>query len=292
MQSDLLGAVSARNARVMSSDSNTAPSRRAGWPTAFPELNELLRDFVHQVQSILKGNFVGAYLTGSLALGAADLQSDCDFLVVTEDRVTKEQERALRQLHDEIPTRPGHWTHHLEGSYAPKPQLETLATIGQAWLYVDHGWREMQWSTHCNTEDVRWTLRERGIALAGPDSREFVSEVPTERLRSQMRLRIESFLPDLLSWTTFDIAWTQRYAVSSLCRMLYTLHFGEVASKPAALEWAKQHLEATWHDLIQQVIEDRPLPWNDPPRPGSVDATIAFARYAKGAADSFRIAWG
>src|SRR5207245_11037068 len=95
-------------------------------PTVLPELNELLGDLLARVKAILEENFVGAYLTGSFALGAGDLHSDCDFLVVTEDSVTAEQERALRELHDELPTRSGHWTHHLEGSYAPRAELETL----------------------------------------------------------------------------------------------------------------------------------------------------------------------
>ncbi len=252
-------------------------------PTVFPELNELLGELVARVESILGDNFVGAYLTGSFALGAADLHSDCDFLVVTEDRVTAEQERALRELHDEIPTRPGHWTHDLEGSYAPRAELETLAALDKQWLYVNRGWRQMQWSTHCNTEDVRWTLREHGITLAGPDPGEFVREVPADALRSRMPPLIESFLPDLFGWISFDAAWAQRYAVTTLCRMLYTLETGEVASKQAALEWAKRRLIPAWHDLIQQVLDDRALGWDpdDPPRTGSVEATIAFAQYAK-----------
>jgi hypothetical protein len=251
-------------------------------PTAYPELNELLREFATRVESILGDNFVGAYLTGSFALGAGDLQSDCDFLVVTEATVTAAQERALRQLHDEIPTRAGHWTHHIEGSYAPREHLETLAALDAQWLYIDHGWREMQWSTHCNTEDVRWTLRERGIALAGPDPRQFVAEVPADVLRRRMPALIENFLPDLFSWIDFDIAWAQRYAVTTLCRMLYTLDTGEVASKPASLEWAKDALNPAWHDLIQQAIDDRALGW-DPdaaPSAGTVEATLAFAEYA------------
>ncbi len=257
--------------------------------TVFPELNELLGGLVARVESILGGDFVGAYLTGSFALGAGDLYSDCDFLIVTEDRVTAEQERALRELHDEIPTRSGHWTHDLEGSYAPRADLETLAALDRQWLYVDRGRREMQWSTHCNTEVVRWTLRKCGLTLAGPDPREFVRRVPGDALRNTMPPLIESFLPDLFSWTSFDIAWSQRYAVASLCRMLYTLDNGEVASKPASLEWAKYTLNPAWHGLIQQVLDDRALAWDDPPRTGSVEATIAFAEYARQrAADSLR----
>jgi hypothetical protein len=61
-----------------------------------------------------------------------------------------------------------------------------------------------------------------------------------------------------------------------------------VASKPAALEWAKKALAPEWHDLIQQALDDRPLGWDpdDPPRPGSVKATVAFAEYVKARAAS------
>ena len=165
----------------------------ASTPTVFPELNELLAELVARVESILGGNLVGAYLVGGFALGGGDLQSDCDFVVVTEKRVTAEQERELRELHDEIPTRPGHWPHDLEGSYAPRADLETLAALDRQWLYVDHGAREMQWSTHCNTEHMRWTLREHGITLVGPEPRQLVAEVPADVLRSKMPTLIESF---------------------------------------------------------------------------------------------------
>lgn len=258
----------------------TIEPRAEPFPTVFPDLNELLAELVRRAKSILGESFVGAYLVGGFALGGGDLQSDCDFVVVTEGRVMAEQERELRELHDEIPTRPGHWPHDLEGSYAPRADLATLATLDRQWLYINRGAREMEWSTHCNTEDVRWTLREHGITLAGPDPRQLVAEVPAATLRSKMPPLIENFLSNMLSWTSFDIAWAQRYAVTTLCRMLFTLETGEVSSKPASLEWAKSALPTRWRDLIQQAIDDRPLPWNDPPRPGSVEATIAFSEYA------------
>ena len=66
-------------------------------PTTFPELNELLRELVARVEAILGDNFVGAYLQGSFAIGDADIHSDCDFIVVTNETVTQEQKRALTQ---------------------------------------------------------------------------------------------------------------------------------------------------------------------------------------------------
>jgi hypothetical protein len=252
-------------------------------PTDFPELNQLLQELVARVESILGDSFVGAYLTGSFALGAAGRQSDCDCLVVVADGLTAEQERALRVLHDEIPTRRGYWAHNLEGSYAPRADLETLAALDEQWLYVDRGWREMQLSTHCNTPYSRWTLREHGIALAGPGPLQLVAEVPPDVLRRSMRPLIENFLPDLFTWINFDTAWAQRYAVTTMCRMLYTLETGEVASKPAALKWANEALAPAWHDLIQQAVDDRERGWDpdDPPRSGSVEATVSFAEWAK-----------
>ena len=252
-------------------------------PTVFPELNELLLELVAQADSILVDDFVGAYLTGSFALGAADLHSDCDFLMVVGDRPTPAHERALRELHDEIPTRLGYWPHNLEGSYAPSADLATLAALDEQWLYIDRGWREMRWSTHCNTAESRWTLRERGITLAGPSPHELVAEVPADVLRRRMPPLIESFLPDLFSWINFDTAWAQRYAVATLCRMLYTLDSGKVISKPGALEWARQELAPEWHDLFEQTLRDLGRGWDpdDSPRPGSVESTIAFAHWAK-----------
>jgi hypothetical protein len=252
-------------------------------PTVFPELNALLLALVTQAESILGYDFVGAYLTGSFALGGADRHSDCDFLVVVADRPTPAYERALRELHAEIPTQSGYWSHNLEGSYAPRADLATLAALDEQWLYIDRGWREMRWSTHCNTPDARWTLRERAITLAGRDPRGFVAEVPEDVLRRRMRPLIENFLPDLFSWINFDTAWAQRYAVATLCRMLYTLEAGKVASKPAALEWGREELPPEWHELIEHTADDRDRGWDpdDSPRTGSVEATIAFAQWAR-----------
>ena len=50
------------------------------------------------------------------------------------------------------------------------------------------------------------------------------------------RPALPEVMPDLRTWAPFDIAWTQRYAVSTYCRILYALHTAEVASKRRALE--------------------------------------------------------
>jgi hypothetical protein len=255
-------------------------------PTQFPELNSLLQELAGRAMSILGDNFVGAYLQGSFAVGDADIHSDCDFLIPVRGPVTAGQEAGLRLLHGEFPARREHWAQHLEGSYPLCSELRTLRGLGSKWLYIDHGWRQMQWSTHCNTEVVRWSLRECGVTLAGPDPRTLVDEVPAAVLRARMRDYAREFLPEMFTWVDFDIAWAQRYAVTTFCRILHTLDSGRVTSKKAALLWARDNLEPSWSALIQQVLDDRPLGWEpgQPPRAGSVEQTLAFAEYAKAGA--------
>jgi hypothetical protein len=248
---------------------------------AFPELDELLHEFVHALQSIFGPALVGAYLTGSFALGGGDAASDCDFLVVTSGRPSAEQERALRRFHAGVPARPGYWGQNFEGSYAPVGDLQTLAALGSSWLYVDRGGAGMEWSPHCNTEDVRWVLRERAPVLTGADPRTFACPVPAAALQAAMRPQLERFLDDLLGWASFDVSWTQRYAVEASLRMLYTLERGEVISKQDALAWGASTVPGAWSDLIEQVRADRFVRWNDPPRPGSVDQTLEFVAYVQ-----------
>jgi hypothetical protein len=251
--------------------------------TNFHELDTVLAGLTGSVSDILGDTFVGAYMQGSFALGAGDINSDCDFIIATTRLPSGSTEAELRRLHDEIPTRPGFWTKHLEGSYADVTSLRGIEGLGVPWLFCDHGHRELIWDTHCNSLHTRWILRHHGITITGPPIADLVDEVPPEAIREAMRVALPELMADLRTWAPFDIAWTQRYTVSTYCRLLYTLHTAEVASKRGALEWARDNLDPKWRTLLTQVIQDRTLGWNpaEPPRPGSLDATYEFADYAQ-----------
>jgi hypothetical protein len=251
--------------------------------TPFSELDAVLADFTGTVRDILGDAFVGAYLQGSFALGAGDMTSDCDFIIATTTLPSGSAEADLRRLHDEIPTRAGFWTQHLEGSYADITSLRTVDGIGVRWLFCDHGHRELIWDTHCNSLHARWILRHHGITIVGPPIADLVDEVPPQALRDEMRVALPEVLPGLKTWAPFDIAWTQRYTVSAYCRILYTLHTAEVVSKRGALEWAQVNLDPKWRPLLTQVMQDRIRGWDptEPPRPGSLEAALEFAAYAE-----------
>ena len=49
----------------------------------------------------------------------------------------------------------------------------------------------------------------------------------------------------------------QSFVVSTICRMLHTLHTGTVQSKKAGMEWAKQFVDPKWVKIIEQAWNER-----------------------------------
>ncbi|MEJ7796473.1 MAG: aminoglycoside adenylyltransferase domain-containing protein [Nocardioides sp.] len=253
--------------------------------TPYADLDELLVELLGHWERILGDNLAGAYVQGSFALGSGDQQSDCDWLVATHESLTEHQVVGLRELHDEIPMREDHWSHDLEGSYAPIAELASVDHLGRRWLFNDHGHRTLEWDEHCNRASTRWILRQHGITLAGPEPRAFMPDVPAEALRREAAASLPCLLHDLATWIDIDrIAWGQRYAVVTACRIRYTLDTAAVASKAGALEWALSTLEPRWRPLLAQVRDERTRGWNpgQPPRPGEADAARAFVAHAVG----------
>src|SRR5581483_4838171 len=104
----------------------SAGGRAPGEATPFDDLNQLLVELVAGAGEVLGDNFCGAYLQGSFAIGDADAHSDVDFIVVTEDEVTPEQQAELQALHQRLYALPTSWAQHMEGSYVPRKALRRL----------------------------------------------------------------------------------------------------------------------------------------------------------------------
>ena len=251
--------------------------------TPFAEIDAVMRDLAANARTVFGDTLVGVYLEGSFALGAGDEHSDVDFVVVTEGAPNPQQEQAIRLFHDELPTRPQHWAQHVEGSYAPLADLQDLSTAYGDWLFVDHGHREMIWDTHGNDMVHRWVLHEHGIAVVGPPPSQISAVVPAEALQAEALRQQPAERGPLLDWLDLSIAWCQRYAVLDYCRILYTLTTGAVASKRAALEWAAQALDPSWHDLLLQTRDDRVRGFDRDDHPTSelLAQTRAFIDYAE-----------
>jgi predicted nucleotidyltransferase len=255
-------------------------------PTAYPDLNDLLGELVEGVREILASDFVGAYLLGSFALGGADLHSDVDFLIVTRGDVNEEQLARLQAMHARLYELEVPWAQHLEGSYAPKEVLRRADPSRWPFPFLDNGASQLVPDNHCNTAVVRWTLRERGVVLAGPDPSSFVEEMPAAELRDEMRWMLDEYAEWAREPTDADpmSRWKQPYLVLTVCRILRTSATGTVASKNESATWALQTLDMEWASLIQRALEDRPDPWRrvrEPAEPALSERTLAFVDYAQ-----------
>lgn len=251
-------------------------------PTAYPELDAVLGELVDGARAVLGDDFCGAYLHGSFATGDADEHSDVDFVIVSHEDLTEEQLGGLQLLHRRLYALASPWAQHLEGSYIPARQLRRIDWSHRPFFFLDNGAAELVWDSHCNTAVVRWLLREHGLVLAGPDPKSLVEPVAASDLQREALARIQEYAD--WGYEGQMSAWKQPYLVLTLCRLLFTLAHGRVASKREAADWALDALDRRWAGLIRQAAADRADPWERVHRPADPDLaarTLEFAGWAK-----------
>lgn len=257
-------------------------------PTAYPDLNEMLRVLVIETQAILGLHLVGIYLSGSLALGDFDPhRSDVDLLVVTDGPLPPDLFLQLRDLHarliaDDLP-----WAAKLEAIYLPAQILGGNVPTGKTYPVLEKGGGlvldplESGWSVQC------FTVREHGTAVVGPEPTTLFEPVEPNRMRRAGHEIAEMWHSEALTDPSWLVWLRQRvnqtFVVLTLCRLLYTLELGTVASKPGAAKWALQMLNPCWAELIECAIS--------PQRGGAEisereeDETVALIHYT---VDRFR----
>jgi hypothetical protein len=255
----------------------SASSRR---PTPYADLNAVLAELVERARTLLADNFVGAYLQGSFALGDFDQHSDLDFIVVTHQDIPPDQVPALQAMHEALRAMPSPWASRLEGSYAPKAILRRWSTSprdppgeprpddwadpgasGMAprvypFLFLGNGERILVRSEHDNTQVVRWILREKGVALAGPPARGLVDPVLPEALREEVRALLDRVAAMDEAALTQPM-WVQAFMALMAGRMLYALSTGRIGSKKGTVAFAARTLEPRFAGLIERAWRER-----------------------------------
>ena len=113
--------------------------------------------------------------------------------------------------------------------------------------YLEHGWRTLARSRHCNSVVVRWTVREHGVPLAGEHPATLVDPIPVETLRAEIAGTIRDWGREILDAPErFANRFYQGFIVLSYCRMLHDLRAGSTGSKRTGAEWAKATLDPAW----------------------------------------------
>ncbi len=230
-------------------------------PLVYPStaVQEILGRLQSGITSSLGENLEGLYLKGSLALGDFNPEtSDIDLLVAVKQALGQADFERLDKMHRQIQTLPAlahnRYSHEIELAYLTFDDINGFQP-GEKYISLERG-EQLKWKTLGSNWLLEfWTVREHGVVLFGPEPKAMIDPISTE----QIVVAVRGVLPDWLEWveTWDDPAWQShmgemRFAVETLCRVLYTLDCGEVSSKPVAVRWALGHLEEPWHSLIQE----------------------------------------
>ena len=243
----------------------------------YPEINIILEKLLRDGQAILGIRLIGLYIHGSLAHGDFDPQtSDIDFLVITDGHLSGEIFSALKTMHAHLFASRLAWSHKLEGAYLPKDDLPrhdpahapvpwlgldghfALETLGSDWIFQ------------------RWILRENGIVVSGPPIKPMIDPISGDDLREAVHSSMhEWWSPPFPSPERFNRGEYQAYAILTMCRSLYVLKHGRVASKPEAAQWAKSLLGEPWSRLIAEAVD-----WREDMEFDRLEATLGFIRFS------------
>ncbi len=229
-------------------------------PCSYLEVNAILEILLGEIKEILKDLFMGLYLHGSLACGDFNPQtSDIDFLVVTDGPVPMRDFCALKEMHAGLFTCGLAWSQKLEGAYIPKKDLRRHdpAHAPVPWLGVDGHFALERLGSDWILQ--RWILREKGVVVNGPALHGMIDPVSPDDLRAAVRYSLQEWWsPPFPSPDRFLSGEYQAYAILTMCRSLYVLENGQVASKPQAARWAMETQGDQWRPLIASAEAWRP----------------------------------
>ena len=152
-------------------------------PTPYSDVNEILDLLLTKTKEILRDQFVGMYLYGSLSSGDFNPEtSDIDFLVVTTNILSDEMISDLEKIHDRIWDTGLKWASKLEGSYVHKelirrhePDGAPCPTVNEGKFYVDK--RGSDWIIQ------RHIIRECGVVIEGPSPKTLIDPVSPDDIR-------------------------------------------------------------------------------------------------------------
>jgi predicted nucleotidyltransferase len=254
----------------------------------FPEMISLLPNTVSEmlltlllgIKEAIGDDIVGVYLRGSLALGDFDpVTSDIDFMAVTKLPVSEEKFAVLKAFHTRQAKIPSAYAEHLEGAYIDRDALKRFRA-GERHPTIERG-EVLRWSEHhTNWILERWTVREHGITLLGPDPKNLIEPISVDELRSAVSVRLR----DWADWANQldDPDWRlplshKAYVVETMCRAMYTLVCGDICSKPCAVTWALETVPEPWRSLVEQTRAWRTDP--TPPDPNIISEVMRFVHW-------------
>lgn len=272
--------------------------------TQCPELDGVLRGHAERLQDALRDSFIGMYLLGSLAIGDFDGTSDIDFVVVTADEMSDSQVERVQSVHDQTYAQDTRWVKHLEYSLFPLNTLRhpsspfskdgRVQDKNRELWYFEHGSPRIERSDHDNSLVTRWTLREKGVTVVGPEPFSLLDPVTPNALRAEIQDSLVGWGDELLhDAEPYRNRFFQTFIVLHYCRMLQDLNEGRITSKREGAEWANSNLDPKWTSLIEYCWNDRQdseIHISQPAVPEIFSEALSFVNYVVALGKDFVIA--
>jgi hypothetical protein len=243
-------------------------------PTPHQDINDVLNLVLYNMQALLGDHLVGLYLGGSLALGDFNPQrSDIDFVAVTVDELPPETIEALEEMHTRLWATGAKWAMKLDGSYVPQQVFRCWTSDHAPCPFVEAD--SFQVTNQGSAVIQRHIIRQHGVVVAGPSPYTLIDPVGADDLRNALWDMLEKWWRPLLD----DPVWIQQsqeqpFAILTMCRALYTLEHGVVASKPVAAQWGQQTIGEQWTKLIKWA-----LAWPYDTQSNHLASTLSLIRY-------------
>ena len=226
-------------------------------PTPYPDVNEVLNLLLANAKEILRDQFVGMYLYGSLSSGDFNPEtSDIDFLFVTTNSLSEQTIAELEAMHNCTWASSLKRAGKLEGAYISKdlirrhdPNGAPCPTINEGRFYV--AGLGSDWIIQ------RHVVREYGVIIEGPDPKTLIDFVTPDDIRGAVMGTLHEWWFPMLddpSWLRNGESGDRAFAVITMCRVLHALEHGMIVSKPKAVQRARTKLDEPWKQLIDKTV--------------------------------------
>lgn len=221
------------------------------------EFQKLLDILVESSQHIFKGNLVGIYLHGSLAMGCFNpLKSDLDILIVVENEITNAQKKMFMDVVIEL------------NNISPYKGIEmSLVRRSNCKDFI----YPTPFDLHFSIMHIEWYKRDadeyiekmkgidydlaahfvitknRGIVLYGKEIADVFGEIPPEAYLDSIQRDIRDSQDEVFN--------NPIYYILNLCRVLAYVKDQLVLSKKEGGEWGIQKTDIRYKELIKEALE-------------------------------------
>lgn len=218
------------------------------------DVRELLYRLADQFVKLLGTDMVGFYVHGSLAMGGFNpLTSDVDFLVVVHEPLDLDTKKAIIAFLLDIADAS---QNGLEMSVVLLKHTQHFVYPTPYELHLSPYWYdrarsgEIDLMTPQTDPDLaaHFTVTcQRGWRMLGQPIETVFGPVPHEHYWASLMGDLESILQDL--------AANPVYGILNICRVAAYKQSQQVLSKREGGLWGLEHLDPTYHPLIQQALD-------------------------------------